>query len=167
MCTGLLVAVLVVLGASAADAALGTRSRITTAGVGPLRIWMTVDQARRATGRRITVSSPNAGCRFGQLYPRRLGVSLLLTRGRIARIYVGRRGIATRSGVRVRDSTARLRRIYGKRLVVRSGPYSRRDRLYELRFGNRKVTFFSLRDRVVDVISTGRKPEIDYIEGCA
>lgn len=168
MGTGFLVALLVALGVTAADAALGSRARITTAGVGPIRIGMTADQARRAAGRRITVSGEvSPGCASGRLYPRRFGVSFLLTRGRIQRIYIARRGIATKSGVRVGDSTARLRRIYGKRLVVRPGPYSRRDRLYELRFGNRKVTFFSIRNRRVNDISTGRKPEIDYIEGCA
>ncbi len=159
---------LVAVSAAPAGAALTSRSRITTAGVGPIRIGMTAAQARRAAGRSIHVFSGEVspGCQSAQLSPRRYGVSLLLTDGRIRRIYVDRRGIATRSGVRVGDDVARLRRAYGSRLVVVRAPYSRTGRIYELRFGARKLTFLTERGRILD-ISTGRKPEIDYVEGCA
>lgn len=162
-----LVALVSLVAAAPAHARLTSASRVTTAGVGPIRIGMTIREARRAAGRRILLSADvSPGCQVADLLPRAYGVSLLLTRGRVARVYVDRRGIATGSGVRIGDSIQRLKRVYGRRLVSVPDAYTRAERVYELRFGSRKVTFLSSRGRVA-VISTGRRPEIDYIEGCA
>lgn len=89
----------------------------------------------------------------------------LFTDGRLARIYVGSRRYATRSGVRVGDSEQKVLTTYPGQLVRERHAYSEGWYL-KIVDGNRKVVFEIVRSRVVD-ISTGRKPEIDYVEGCA
>lgn len=79
---------------------------------------------------------------------------------------VTRRGIATPSGVRVGDSVARLRRAYPGRLVRVENFYEPRKFNYEYREGNRKLVFYTDNVRVRQ-ITTGRRPEVDYVEGCA
>jgi hypothetical protein len=57
------------------------------------------------------------------------------------------------------------RETYGSQLVRERHAYT--DGLYlKIVDGDRKVVFEIARSRVTD-ISTGRLPEIDYIEGCA
>jgi hypothetical protein len=147
------------------EAQLTTRSRITTAGLGEIKIGMTVAEARRRSGSNIVVHSVNRGCESGSVSPHKLGVSVLSSNYRIAVLYVNRRGIATRSGVRVKDTVRRLASVYGNRLVKRPEFYNPKHFNYELRDGNRKV-IFSTDNKKVTMISTGRKPEIDYVEGC-
>jgi hypothetical protein len=152
--------------APSAEAALTDRSRISTSGLGPLKLGMTLAQAERATGRRITPREGNGDCDYGVLHPRSLGVEMLTTRGRIAVVYVSRRGIATRSGARVRDTPRRLRALYGSELVSVKQFYNPRERGFEVRDGSRKVRFSVLGGRV-SVIAAGRKPEVDYLEACS
>ena len=101
------------------------------------------------------------------LTPGRYGVGVLGTGFRIAVVYVGRRAIATPSGIRVGDSASRLRRVYGRRLVARRNIYDPRSTNYELRSGNRKLVFYASRAGTIRQMATGRRPEVDYVEGCA
>jgi hypothetical protein len=149
----------------AQDARLTARSHITTAGVGRIKIGMTVSEARRRSGSNIVVHTVNPGCESGSASPKRLGVGVLSRNFRIAVLYVTKRGIATKSGVRVRDSVSRLLQVYRGRLVKRPEFYNPQYYNYELRDGNRKV-IFSTDNKKVTMITTGRKPEVDYVEGC-
>jgi hypothetical protein len=153
--------------ASAAAPELTLRSRVSGAGLGPLKIGVTIAQAEDATGRRFTVSEYVQGnCGGAAMHPRSYGVSVLTTDGRVAVITILRRGVATAAGVRVRDSVAKLQRKYGSRLVAVPEFYAPSNLNYELRSGNRKV-IFKTDNRRVTYISAGRKPEVDYVEGCA
>jgi len=164
--SSLLAAGALLAGAPDVGAVLSERSRVSTSGLGPLKIGMTLAQAERATGRRISPREGNGDCAYGVLHPVRLGVQMLTTRGRIAVVYVSRRGIATRSGARVRDTPRRLRAIYGPELVPVRQFYNPPERGYEIRDGNRKVRFGVSEGRVTS-ISAGRKPEVDYLEACS
>lgn len=149
-----------------AQAKLTLKSRITTAGVGPIKIGMTIPQARLASGRNITVRSEvHPGCGHDTVHPLRYGISTLTRHGRIAVLYINKRSLATRSGVRVGDSVAKLRRVYGNQLKARRNIYG--TRIYEIRDGNREVQFSTYNGRLIHQIATGRKPEVDWPEGCA
>ena len=105
-------------------------------------------------------------CGSGTLVPRRLGVFVLGTNFRVASVTVTKRGIATPSGIRVGDRVARLQRTYRGRLVRVKSFYQPQKANYEYRDGNRKLVFATDNVRVRQ-ITTGRRPEVDYVEGCA
>src|SRR3954447_26628114 len=138
-----------------AQADITTRNRVSTFGLGPLRIGMSVQRAERVVGRRLHRTVFNAPCFTARIPPRRLGVWALGTGNTIARIDVVKRGISTRSGVRVGDSVARLRRIYRGQLHARPNFYAPSLTDYVIRDGRRKVVFFT-NNRKVTSYSTGR-----------
>lgn len=153
----------IVLGPSASPAqALPSKWRITTAGLGPLKIGMKERQVERVIRREIRIDYYNAPCGVVRLQGKLSG---LFSGPRLARIYVNTRRHATRSGVRVGDSEAKVYDTYPGEVVTK--PHAYTDGHYlEIHDGNRKVVF-ETDGRRVKSISTGRKPEIDYVEGCS
>jgi hypothetical protein len=90
------------------------------------------------------------------------------TNSRIWVINVSERGIATRPGIRVGDTVAALRRAYGGRLRSEPNKYTPKARDYWVAFpANRKIKFYANPRRVITQISSGRTPEIDFVEGCS
>ena len=145
--------------------ALPRDARITTAGLGAIKIGMTERQVERAGHRRITLrgGAGDGSCRTATLGDKIHG---LFTGDRLARIYVRSRRYATRSGIRVGASEADVYKTYPGDVVARQHAYNLAGHYLEIRDGNRKVVFETDGRRVVQ-ISTGRRPEIDYVEGCA
>lgn len=147
-------------------AGVGQNARITKDGLGAIKIGMTLSQARAANGDRLTDYSNAAGdgscatARFGS------NVSGLFTEGVLARIYVYTSRYSTRKGVHVRDHERDVFRAYRqvrreRHAYVRGGSY-----LF-VRFGNRRIVFETNARGTITSVSTGRIPEVTYIEGCA
>ena len=165
---GLVVAV--TLPAAASAAPVTQQSRITQSGLGSMRLGMTVDQAQRRTGQRIqnTLFTPgDNACGIAQLFPQSLGVNMQTTNLRITVINVSSPGISTRSGIEVGDRVPALRRAYGSRLRSEPNKYTPKARDYWVRFGNRKLKFYGNPRGVITQISSGRLPEVDFVEGCS
>lgn len=157
--------------ATATAAPVTSGSLISLSGLGGIGIGERLSVVERRLGQDIAyqhgiAGGPGSPCGTGTLSPRSLGVSVLGTNFRIASVTVTRRGIATPSGVRVGDGLTRLRRAYPGRLVRVRNPYAPRKFDYEYRDGNRKLVFDTDNERVRQ-ITTGRRPEVDYVEGCA
>jgi len=154
-----------------ADAVLGQRrltsaARMSFSGVGPVRIGMTIREARQAARTAISMGGEvNPGCASDRFLPAHLGLSTLTISGRIASLSVSRRGVATQSGIRVGDSFARLRRTYGDALRKRGARVDPSTAVYELILGQREMHFVGAGDRI-EFMATGRRPEIDASEGC-
>src|SRR4051794_19353223 len=92
-------------------ARLTSASKVSTQGLGPVHIGMSKARAERAAGMRMRFDGPaRFGCRYMEPVDARVRASLMLTRGRVVRVDVARRGVATPSGVRVGDSEASVRR---------------------------------------------------------
>ena len=159
-----LAAIATVAAGAAVAEALSRNAVITTSGLGPIKIGMTERQVERAAGRSIR---RRGGAGTGDCTTATFGNKVfgLFTGDRLARIYVGSRRYATRSGVRVGDSEQKVLTTYAGEIVRERHAYT--DGWYlKIVDGNRKVVFEVTGGRVRDV-STGRMPEIDYVEGCA
>lgn len=154
-----------VSGVASHAAALAPDARITTAGLGPLKIGMTVAEVERAGRREVAFAGAdaNAGCATGVLGAR---LFALFSRGRLVRIYVGRRGYATRTRIRVGDTQRKVLVRYGRAIARSPHKYVPGGLYLKLTVGNRRLVFETDGRRVTQ-ISTGRKPEIDYVEGCS
>ena len=146
-----------------AHARLSYGDRITTRGLGPVEIGMTISQASDAVGREIEIQQVNEPCGGGVL-SNRFRTSVLTTGDIVTRIYIGSRAFRTRKNVGIGTSERTLRRRYGRLLVAGRNFYTREPQ-YEYRRGNRRIVFDTNKGRV-RYISVGRLPEILYVEGC-
>lgn len=151
---------------------LTEKSKLAINGIGPVDIGMTVPQASRAAGVQLVSSSsnPNATCDSYQLQQGVKGVSFMVRNGRIARVDIDSSRITTVSGAKIGDSEARIRSLYADQLkvsrlansetgnVLTFVPKSQRDKDLRLKF--------MTDGKQVTGISTGKLPEVNYIEGC-
>jgi hypothetical protein len=138
-------------------------------GVGPIELGMTIAEARKAARRGIVGGSEvTKGCRHDTVLPRRFGLTTLRFKGKIRVLYVNRTAMPTAKGIRVNDSLARLRSKYGSKLIERPSDVSAETRIFELHGKGTREIQFSVdgADRITQ-IATGRRPEVDFSEGCA
>jgi hypothetical protein len=156
----------IVAGVAATSAsALTTTDRISHAGLGPIKLGMTERQIERAAKRQIKLGyyGPGVDCATAALAGKTHG---LFTGKRLRRIYVRTPRFATKEGIRVGSSEQRVLAVYPGRLSRQPQKYRPEEDDLILRKDNRKV-IFTLAHGQVEEISTGRKPEIDLVEGCS
>ena len=159
------------LPATARAGDLSPSSRVSTAGLGPVKVGMTKGQAERAGGTRLIWSGRAIrGCRYLRPLDRSIRASFMVVNRRIARVDVASRGIRTVSGFRVGDDEQAIREHFGHRLHVSRHEYLPRGRYLEViprerRERNRRVIFETDGERVT-YIRAGRLPEVRYVEGC-
>ena len=158
-------AVAIVIAAGATSAlALSTKARISHSGLGPVKLGMTERQIERAGNRPIRLHYfPGSDCASAKLVGKTYG---LFTGKRLRRIYIRTKAFATTAGVRVNSSEERVLAAYPNMLDRVPQFYTPDEDDLVLLKGSRKV-IFSLTGGKVSQISTGRKPEIDLVEGCA
>ena len=172
-----LIAVLVLLPVAAASARpaaekprpMDGNAVIGFAGVGPIELGMTIDQARKAARRGIVAGSEvTKGCRHDTVLPRRFGLATLRFKKKIRVLYVTRTAMPTAKGVRVNDTLNRLRSKYGSKLQERGSDVSPETRIFELHGkGVREIQFSVNAENKIFQIATGLRPEVDFSEGCA
>jgi len=141
---------------------------ISTKGVGPIELGMTIAEARKAARRGIVGGSEvTTGCRHDTVLPRRFGLTTLRFKGKIRVLYVNRTAMPTAKGIRVNDTLNRLRSKYSA-LIERPSDVSPETRIFELHGkGTREIQFsVNAQDRIFQ-IATGLRPEVDFSEGCA
>jgi hypothetical protein len=170
-----LAAALALLGASTASARPAAETKrldgnavISFQGVGPIKLRMGINEARKAAHRTILEGREvTKGCRVDTVLPKRFGLQMLRFDKKIRVLYVTRTVMPTAKGVRVNDSLARLKSKYGSKLVERPSDVSAETRIFELRSGSHEMHFaVNTEDRITE-ISTGLKPEVDFDERCS
>jgi hypothetical protein len=163
-------------GGTSAGSAPGSRSSgeavaswtVTRIGWGPIRVGMTVDEARAAIGD--SIAEPrNSECDHVHPSPAPPGVLLMIVDGRVARAEVSDTTVATAEGARVGDSEARIDSLYAGR--VQRTPHKYVDGNYLIVRGlvpadtlHRLV--FETDGRRVTQFRGGRLPEVEWVEGC-
>ncbi|WP_448603461.1 hypothetical protein [Thermoleptolyngbya sp.] len=158
-----------------AQAALSANSRVQLKGVGPVRVGMTVNEAKQAAGiplvRAENAYSEGDACYFLSAQ----GISdlgFMVTNGRIARVDVGRNSpIKTLSGAGIGSTEAQIQQLYPGQIV--SYPHEYFDNGKYLTFVPKdeadqgfRVIFETDQGHVVEY-RAGQLPEVQYVEGCA
>lgn len=112
----------------------------------------------------------NGGCRYWMPVDGPAVVSFMATDGIIARVDVPSPSVSTLSGIRVGSTGKEVKTTYGRLIEPRRNEYDPKgEYLYFVPqdgSAGRMVFETGGEDRV-DAIRAGRKPEVDFIEGCA
>src|SRR5919199_2972385 len=132
---------------------------ISFKGVGPIKLKMGINEARKAARRGIIARKEvTKGCRVDTVLPRRFGLQMLRFNGKIRVLYVTRTAMPTAKGVRVNDTLNRLKSKYGSALTERPSDVSAETRIFELHKGAREIQFsVNTEDRITQ-IATGLQP---------
>jgi hypothetical protein len=144
---------------------------VTERGIGPLRVGMSVAQAREALP---GLEEPKEGradvCEYTRGGGLPEGVMVMVENGIVVRVDVDTNAVPTADGARVGDSVARIRSIYGSRVSSAPNKYTAEpdltiraadpaDSAYEM-------IFETLKGKVVRYRG-GQRPQVRYVEGCS
>lgn len=161
--------------ADATNPELTEASTITTGGLGPVRIGMTVDEATKAAGRIVVAPTAAAmtaspGCAFARVegLP---GVGLMLNDGVIGRVDISSGPISTSSGAHIGSTEQEIKTLFPGIITVTDHAYvdgghyltltPTADTLKDFR------VVFETDGQVVTSYRAGKAPQVEWIEGCA
>jgi hypothetical protein len=157
--------------ATAANAASQSPSdsTVTARGLGALRAGMTVAEASAALRGALALpaGADSAGCTYAVWRGGPAGVRVMIEGGRVVRVDVDSAGIRTAAGAEVGDGEERVQRLYGGRAVVSPHKY---EEGHYLTVTDPTDSAFALvletRDGKVTRYRAGRRPQVEYVEGC-
>ena len=144
---------------------------VTPTGIGPVRAEMTLAQASRQIGTELTLPPAAGRCTYVQRIAGLDSVMFMIVDGRIARVDVTGRRVATVEGARVGDAEARVRSLYGGRLEEQPHKYVEAGRYLVVRPPERADSAYRLvfetDGNTVTRYRSGRLPEVMWVEGCS
>lgn len=144
-------------------------------GAGPVRVGMTVDEARAALGGDFAAEGAGAepgGCEYARSAAAPPGLAFMVEEGRVVRVDVrDSSAVATRMGARVGDTEERVRALYGGRMRIQPHKYVEGGRYLvvlpeEPRDGRLRMIFETDGERVTRY-RAGTTPQVEWVEGCA
>jgi hypothetical protein len=143
---------------------------ITFHGIGPVQVGASLADASRAAGEQL-VEAKDKPSGVENCYHVRLQSSptllFMVENDRITRVETRDSRFRTRSGVRVGQSEAEARRIYGKRLEVMDHKYYEDGHYLIVRSADDQYAVIMETDgRRIVQINAGVWPSVGYVEGC-
>lgn len=143
---------------------------VTPRGAGPIVVGMSVDELRRATGN-VTVPGDSASeCAYVRPPNAPAGLSVMLARGRVARIDVDSGGVRTDAGIAVGDTATRAKEAYGARAVATPHKYVPGGQYLTVTpadpADSTLRTVFEIENGRVARFRLGRMPEVAFVERC-
>ncbi|MEA2138286.1 MAG: hypothetical protein QOG56_1436 [Solirubrobacteraceae bacterium] len=145
-------------------------SRVSVAGLGPIKIGMTERQAERAGQVSLTGTGSGPDCRYLFLRKGTIQADLMLNHGRIVRVDLVRRGLRTTGDIRIGDSEASVRRRFAGWLRITPAKFVVGGFDLEVRPRNRsernRRLIFGTNGRKVVAVQAGRLPEVRLVERC-
>jgi hypothetical protein len=144
--------------------------RITTRGYGPIQAGQSSSEAARLMGTRLrTYENRPLEPECDHLYAEKgyEGISLMVQNGKVTRIEVSNPAVLTLSGIRVGDTTTRLKQVFVNRLRIEQHKYDDTGFYYYVweqseRYG---VKFEIAGDKVTEIYAGDRS--IQLVEGCS
>jgi hypothetical protein len=156
--------------AADSSAAIATaRLAVTARGIGALRAGMSTAEASRALGQSLSVTpgADSAACTYAAWRGGPAGVRVMVEGGRIVRVDIDSTGIATSDGARVGDSEARIDSLYRGQVMTTAMKY---EPGHYLTVADRTDSAFAIVFEAVGGRVTryraGRRPQVEYVEGC-
>lgn len=144
---------------------------VTDTGTGPLRIGMTREEATSALGAEIELAGQDPKeCAMIAVPGGKSPVLLMLVNDSLVRVDVADSLTATVNGLRVGSTEAEVMRVYGPALRVMPHKYDGGGAHYLVAVpandSTRAVVFETDGERVTRY-RAGRRPEVEWVEGCS
>ena len=140
---------------------------VTEIGIGPLRIGMNAQESLYPSGGgfiAVDIPQSSASCWQGRPMRGPSGISVMWSSGSIARVDVDYGSVATAAGARIGDSEVRIRELYPQ---VRLTPHKDTKGHYlTVSLDNDHQIVFETDGMRVIRYRAGRKPEVEWAEGC-
>lgn len=130
--------------------------------LGAIKVGMTVREVRLATGRPMIRGYGFPSCQSWTVAGAPGGLGITTAFGRVARIDIRHRRWQTVRGVHVGDRSWQVRRRYG----VREERHAYTRGRYLITRGKHRLVFETSSTGKVTRFRAGRRPHVEYIEGC-
>ena len=144
---------------------------LTEDGLGQIQIGMTLTEAVNLG---LLSENPNMKPECDYVFPAvgagiPEGVSMMVVRGKIARIDVDTGAVTTDEGAKIGDSEDRVKGIYGDDLKIQPHKYIERGHYLivpgDSASAGKEIVFETDGDHVT-MFRSGRLPEVEWVEGC-
>lgn len=162
--------------ADTTDPQLTSANTITTGGLGPVRVEMTVEEATKAAGLVIiapTASADSAGpgdCGFARADGIE-GVGFMLVDGVIKRVDVFSGATSTASGAKIGSTEQEIKDLFPEIITVSPHQYVENGHYLTLTPTAETLTdfrvVFETDGAVVTSYRSGKTPQVEWVEGCA
>ena len=144
---------------------------LTEEGLGPVQVGM---QLSEAVSMGVLSENPNLKPECDYVFPTigagiPEGVSVMVVRGRVARIDIDTGAVTTDEGAKLGDSEDRLRSLYGDDLKQAPHKYIEKGHYFTVMGDSAsagKALVFETDGQQVTMIRGGRMPEVGWVEGC-
>jgi hypothetical protein len=140
-------------------------------GLGQIQVGMTLDDA---VNMGLLSENPNMKTTCDYVFPAvgagiPDGVSVMVVKGKVARIDVDTGSVTTEEGAKIGDSEDRIRSLYGDDLQVRPHKYINTGHYLVVPGDSAsagKELLFETDGQHVTAFRAGRLPEVEWVEGC-
>lgn len=145
---------------------------VTERGLGPLQAGMSLAEASAALKGALVVPSgaDTSACAYAQWRGGPPGVRVMIESGRIARIDVGSGSVSTESGARTGDTEQRVGSLYAGRVTTTPHKYTKGHYLTVTPSSPADSAYrlvFETDGQRVTAYRSGRRPAVEYVEGCS
>lgn len=144
---------------------------VTEYGIGGLRAGMTVKQARAVfPGFEPAAGADSVGCDYATVPELPLGVSVMVEDGVVGRIDVLQGTVPTSAGARIGDTESTIKKLYKGQVTVSPHKYTDGHYLTVVPKSPADSAFriiFETDGTRVLQYRAGRRPQVEYVEGCA
>ncbi|MDQ3674752.1 MAG: hypothetical protein M3365_10300 [Gemmatimonadota bacterium] len=145
---------------------------LTEDGLGPVQIGMPLSEA---VNMGLLSENPNLKPDCDYVFPAvgagiPEGVSVMVVRGRIARIDVDTGSVTTEEGAKLGDSEDRIKSLYGEDAKESPHKYIEKGHYFTVRGDSAsagKAIVFETDGRQVTMFRAGRLPEVGWVEACS
>lgn len=141
--------------------------KVTANGIGPVKVGMSLNEARRAVGNSLTIPANLQECDYVRPKSPK-GVAFMVEKGEISRVDIQLGSeVATAAGAKIGDSEDRIKSLYPG-VEVKPAKYSAGHdmEVTPQGGGNNRIVFETDGKKVVKYRS-GRLPAVEYVEGCS
>jgi hypothetical protein len=139
-------------------------------GFGPVKIGMTLSQASKALGVRVTRDASYEGstCYYASPKGGFKNIAFMMSGSRIVRIDIDSKDYATDRGAKVGDSEARIKRLYKGKFKIYQHKYVDDGHYIEVEMeGGKYFIIFETDGRHVGRYRVGIPEQVGYVEGCS
>jgi len=148
--------------------------RVGLRSVGPLRYGMSVSEASRALGETLKIdpTEPGGSCSYVRPAAAPWGVSFMVIDTVVERVDVSEGKVGTVSGAHIGSTEAEIKALYAGHIEVQPHPYTGPEGHYLIYVprdpsdSTFRIIFETDGERVT-MYRAGRRPAVEYIEGCS